>query len=262
MDHKKTIWDRLTYIITNIISPILAIAALYVAWVALGVANKTYSEGASLNAQQKEIKQLSDLYETQLRTNRSLQNGLDSQSRQINELKKIYLVGYGQFQVSKKSLTMISEDRSMSNEQDKYADSMAISSALFDFIDFYPFINPPNDGSEPHAEEYDSKISSMKQRLNNLTTNKSVISQKYELANLFALIEFMDITHAIFLKFNHKYPLVDFMIEKDFLIMRPFLRSAQRNDSSTSINIKNGLDRAAKLMSNNADSVFKAGHYH
>jgi hypothetical protein len=261
MEQKKSILDRLAYIINNIISPLLAVAALCVAWVALDVANKTYSEGASLKAQQKEIKQLSDLYETQLRTNHSLQDGLDSQGQQMKELKNIYLVGYGQFQISKKSLTMISEDRDIANQLDKYADSMAIGSALSNFIDFYPFILPPNDGSESHGVEYDSKINSMKLLLGSLITNRYVISHRYELSNIISLIQFMEITHAIFLKYNHRYPLVDLKIEKDFLNMRPFLRVAQHNDSLTSITVMNGLNLAAKLMSDNADSVFNASYY-
>ena len=261
MELMKTIWDRIAYIITNGLSPLLAVAALYVAFVALGVANKTYSEGASLNAQQQEIKQLSDLYETQLNTNKSLQNSLDLQNRQIMQLKDIYLAASGQFQTAKKSLAMYSEDRRISLEQDKYADSTAITAVLADFIDFYPFAMRPNNVSESRGEEYDSKISSMKSRLDNLTINKFVISHKYEQSNLFALVQFMDITHMLFLKFNHRYPPVDFMIEKDFLRMRPFLRVVQSNDSSTALAIKNGLNLTAKLMSDNADSVFKAGHY-
>jgi hypothetical protein len=246
----------------------IALLCLLVTIVALYVAYLTLKTGANEDKQKEEISnlvtavsKLSDIYETQLRTNRSLQNSLDSQSRQITELKNIYLVAWGQFQISKKSLALVIDDKTRSTNLDQNALLLGINRMSYSLNDLYAYINPPHDPTEPLGDEFDAKMGAIKIQAMTLTANSYAWSRQYEYNNLMTLINYIDVTHLLFLHFSHGYSAVDFIIEKDFLKLFHYWNYLDKNDFLSNKFFIKGLDSLIQVTSHDSDSVFNSGHY-
>jgi hypothetical protein len=246
----------------------IAAAALGVSLVALVVSYQALRTGASEDRQKEEIStlvtavtKLSDIYETQLRTNRSLQNSLDSQGRQIKELKKIDTTALSEYHLAKNSLDLVIADRKLTNEVDKTDLSNGIRTIKSAMDDLTSYRRSPKKDEDDIGAQFDYRISSIKNLVTALTTNRYVQSREYELQDLFLLIDHIQQTHLVFQNYDHKYREVDAKIVDDFFGIWPALGFMDKNDSSNNRLFKAELSEAGYLMNHDADSVFKAGKY-
>jgi len=258
-------WSIVTNIVTNVVTPILTIVSLVIAIAAMMYAHDSAQYGASVEKQQHEIDtlgivitQLTSLDSAQQITNKSLKDNLDSQSRQISELKQLNSVASDQSNIAKTSLSLVVDDKIRTNNLDSKALIFGINKVYYGLNDLYVYVNPPYNGSEPTGEDFKAKLDAVKNQVISLTSNRYAWSLQYEYNNLMSLINLMDLTHLQFQHYGQGYPLIDFTIEKNFLKLFNYWNYLAKNDSISSRLFSNGMDSVFQAMAHNADSVSKS----